>query len=106
MSLTLITLILGLIEQVVPLLGASASSTTLIANIVATLENVLPLIINSIPTLYTTVKNIITALTADPSTTADQLKALQALDAAVDAAFDAAAAAVDPDALSNAQPTG
>ena len=94
----IVTSVLALIEQLLPLLGVGSSTTTLIGTIVSTLENLLPTMLTIIPEVYTSVKNIITALTADPSTTAAQLTALQALDAQVDAAFDAAAAAVNPDA--------
>ncbi len=91
-----LTAIFALIEQVLPLLGVAGSP--LITSIITVLENVLPLIITEIPTVYTAVKNIIAALSNDPNTTSAQLATLQALDAQVDAAFDAAAAAVNPDA--------
>jgi hypothetical protein len=104
MLTTALTAILSLIEQVLPLLGVATSSSSLITTIVTTLENLLPLIIGEIPTVYNSVKNIITALTADPSTTAAQLATLQALDAQVDAAFDTAAAAVNPDASAAPSP--
>jgi UDP-N-acetylmuramyl tripeptide synthase len=96
MITTALTAILALIEQVLPLLGVAGSP--LITTIITALENILPLIVNEIPTVYDAVKNIITVISADPATTATQLAALQALDAQVDAAFDTAAAAVNPDA--------
>jgi hypothetical protein len=86
-----LTSILALIEQFLPLLGAAATPTSTIGVIITTLESLLPTIISVVPEVYTSVKNIITALTADPSTTPAQLSTLQALDAQVDAAFDAAA---------------
>jgi hypothetical protein len=93
-----LTAILALIEQFIPLLGVTSANTGIIAAIITTLESILPLIINEIPTVYAAVKNIIAVISTDPSTTASQLATLQALDAQVDAAFDVAAAAVNPDA--------
>lgn len=98
MTVTVITSILALIQSIIPSLGITANGAALIAQIIATLEQILPLLLSFIPTFYTSVKNIIAALQADPSTTATQLTALQALDAQVDAAFELAAQAVDPDA--------
>ena len=96
MITTALTAILALIEEVLPLLGVAGSP--LITTIITALENILPLIVTEIPTVYTAVKNIIAVISNDPATTATQLAALQALDAQVDVAFDAAAAAVNPDA--------
>jgi len=91
-----LTAVLALIEQILPLLGSSQAN--LIASIIDALTKWLPLIIQEVSALYTPVKNIIEALSANPATTADQLATLQQLDAQVDTAFEAAAAAVDPDA--------
>jgi len=97
--LAVITTVLNLITAtLLPLLGTSAATATLIGNVVTTIENLLPVIIQFVPQLYQSVKNIIQALTADPATTADQLAKLQSMDAQLDAAFEAAAQAVDPDA--------
>ena len=98
MTLTVISAIIAMIEQIIPLLGTSAATTTMITTIIDTLTKILPLIIDFVPTVYQSIKNIIAALSNDPSTTPAQWTALQALDAQVDTAFDAAAAAVDPDA--------
>lgn len=91
-----LTAVLALIEQILPLLGSSQA--TLIASIIDALTKWLPLIIQEVSVLYTPVKNIIEALSANPATTADQLATLQQLDAQVDTAFEAIAAQVDPDA--------
>jgi hypothetical protein len=91
-----LTAVLALIEQILPLLGSSQAN--LIASIIDALTKWLPLIIQEIASLYQPVKNIIAALSADPSTTADQLATLQQLDAQVDTAFEAIATQVDPDA--------
>lgn len=98
MTLTIITSIIAMIEQFLPLLGTSAATTTMIGTVVTALENILPLIIQFVPTVYNSVKNIITEFKADPATTEAQWAALDAIDTQLDAANDAAIAAVDPDA--------
>lgn len=96
--LTVATTILNLITSaLLPLLGTSTATTAMIGQIVTTIEGLLPIIVQFVPQLYQSVKNIIQALTADPATTADQLATLQSMDATLDAAFEAAAQAVDPD---------
>ena len=99
MTLTVVTAIIALIEQMMPLLGTSAATTTMVAAIIDALTKILPLIVDFIPVVYQSIKNIIAALSGDPLTTPAQWQALQALDAAVDSAFDAAAKDVDPDAI-------
>lgn len=91
------TAVIALIEQFLPLLGTSAATSSLIGTIITALENILPLIVDFVPTVYTSVKNIITALKADPATTQAQWAKLDEIDAQLDAANDAAIAAVDPD---------
>ena len=101
MELGLVTTVITLIQTVLPLLGGATAGAPAIAAVIGTLEKFMPLIVQfvgAVPTLYTGVKNIISALKSDPSTLPDQLKALQAFDVQVDAAFEAAAADVDPDA--------
>ena len=90
--------ILTIIQQLIPLLGASSASTNVVTTIVAQLIQWLPIIIQEVNVLYQPVKNIIAALQTSPATVADQLTQLQQLDAQLDTAFEAAAAAVDPDA--------
>lgn len=92
-----ITAVLAMIEQLLPLVLSSAESAT-IASIIDALTKMLPFIIQEVEALYQPVKNIIAALSANASTTADQLATLQQLDAQVDTAFEAIAAQVDPDA--------
>lgn len=95
-----IGLVLSTISELLPLLLGSANANTAaqVDRIIALLQQWLPLVGSEITVLYSGIKNIITALTADPSTTAAQFAALQQLDASADAAFEAAAADVDPDA--------
>ena len=85
-----ITTLLGLIGNLVPLLTSTANAS-LVASIIATLEQFLPYIVNEISSLYQPVKNIIAALSATPATNAAQAAQLAALDSQVDAAFEQAA---------------
>lgn len=87
------TAIISLIEQLIPLLGTS--NTNVIDSIINVMTQWLPLITQEVEALVQPIKNIIAALSANPATTAAQLTTLQALDAQVDAAFEAAVAA-DP----------
>jgi hypothetical protein len=89
-----ITAILGLIEQLLPAILSSAN-VSLVDSIISALTSMLPFIIQEVQALLPPVKNIIAALSANPATTADQLTQLQALDAQVDAAFEAAAGPTD-----------
>lgn len=91
---TVITAIVGLLGQLLPLI-TSASNASLIANIIETLASIVPFIVDEIEAVAPAIKNIIAALSANPATTAAQLATLQQLDAQVDAAFDAAAKDTD-----------
>ena len=89
-----ITAMLALIEQMLPLIGSLFGSTE-VTNIITALTGILPLVVQEVATVAPAIKNIIAALSANPATTADQLTQLQALDAQVDAAFEAAASDTD-----------
>src|SRR5258705_13381048 len=104
MTVELVLGILGIIQQILPLLTGSGSSqtTNAISSIVDQLTKWLPIILQEVSALYGPVKNIVDALSANPSTTADALEKLAAIDAQVDAAFEAAAKDVDPDATPTA----
>lgn len=84
----LLTALVPLLSDVAPLLGTSS-----IAKVIAALTQLIPLIVQEATDLLPEVKNIIAALSSNTATDADQLAQLAALDAQVDAAFDAAAAA-------------
>jgi hypothetical protein len=92
METTLITSVVALLGQLVPLIGTNSA---LINSIIATLIALIPAITQEVAILTPMVKNIIAALQADPATTAAQLETLQTLDAQCDAAFEAAAVDVD-----------
>lgn len=105
MSATLITAVIALIEQFLPMLGTSAATATMIETIIAALEQIVPLVIEFVPVAVTSVQNIIALLKGDSTVTADQWARLDAIDAALDAANDQAIAAVDPDAPVTVPPT-
>lgn len=90
--------VLTLIEQILPLLTGGSSTATLIVNIINALVKFMPLIEDEVSTVYTSVKNIIAALSANPATTAEQMSTLGALDKQVDDAWNAIEAQLDPDA--------
>lgn len=79
--------LLALIAQIAPSLGASAT----IQNVINTLIQILPVILQTAESLVPHVKEIITILTSNPATLPDQVKQLQDLSAQCDADFDAAA---------------
>ena len=95
---TAIQTLLALIEALLPTIGVA--STSVIEKIVAALVQIVPIIAANASNFLTPVKNIIAALQSSGAVTPDQMTALQALDAQVDAAFEAAAtdasAAPDP----------
>jgi len=84
-----VALLLSLIGQFVP---AVAANEGLISSIITALTQLIPLVQQEVSDILPEVKNIIAALKDSSTTlTADQLAQLQALDAQVDAAFEAAA---------------
>jgi hypothetical protein len=79
--------------EVVSLILPMVPGGTAAAPVIAFLTKAMPAIeqaVKAAPEIYTGVKNLITALKADPSTLPAQLEALQKLDTIVDGAFDAA----------------
>ena len=87
--------VLALIQQLLPALGTSTATAALITKIVSILVEITPIVVQEYNDLLPIVKNIITALKADPTTTAAQMIALKSLDLQVDAAFEAAATAAE-----------
>jgi hypothetical protein len=92
---TAVSGVLGLITQILPLVGVK--NTEAIGSIVKTLTDIAPLVTSQIGSTYTGVKNIIDSLSEHPATTADQMAALKAFDKMVDDAWDAVEAILDPD---------
>jgi hypothetical protein len=89
-----ITSVLAMIESLLPAI-TSGGNVAIVDGVINALTTMLPFIIQEVEALVTPVKNIIAALSANPATTAAQLTQLEALDASVDTAFDAAAADTD-----------
>jgi hypothetical protein len=76
-------------------ISSLTSEVSVIGQIISMLENLIPLAIAEEKAVVPSIKNIITTLSANPATTADQLTSLKAFDAQTDADFDAAAAAAE-----------
>jgi hypothetical protein len=89
-----ITSVLAMIESLLPAI-TSGGNVAIVDGVINALTAMLPFIIQEVEALVTPVKNIIAALSANPATTAAQLTQLEALDAQVDTAFDAAAGPTD-----------
>jgi hypothetical protein len=81
--------LLALLTQVA---GATGEVST-ITSIINALITLVPTLVKEYNDLVPIVKNLITALSTNTVTTQDQLTTLQALDAQVDADFEAAATA-------------
>ncbi len=88
----IVSTVIALLAQLLP---AVSGNSALIGNIVNALIQIIPALVQEYQDLLPMVKNVIAVLQADPATTQDQLGQLTALDAQVDAAFDAAAAAAE-----------
>jgi len=82
---TLLQTILSLIPQITDSKGVN--------QVVTTLLQIVPYAVKEAQQLLPMIQNIIAALSAKDGVTADHLAALKALDAQVDAAFEAAVAA-------------
>jgi len=96
----IIIAVLSGIAQILPLLLGSKNvdTTNAITGVISIIEKLMPLIVDEISAVYQSAKNVIAALSANPATTAEQAETLAQFDAQVDAAFEAAASDVDPDA--------
>lgn len=87
--LGIITSVVTLINQFLPLLGASQQAG--IGSIVDTLTKIVPVAVNEGTALLGPIKGIIAALSGNADATPEQLATLRALDKACDDAFEAAA---------------
>lgn len=90
-----ILLLLTVIAQIAPTLGASASVTA----IINTLVELVPIIAKELADAQPLVMNIINALRNNGQITAEQLADLDALEAKADAEFEAAVAMPDSDGM-------
>ena len=87
---------MSIIIQLLTLLAQLAgglSDANAIASLIATLENIIAAGVEEIQAVAPMIKNIIAALKGNGAITADQMTQLEALDAATDQAFEAAATA-------------
>jgi hypothetical protein len=95
--------VLSLIESLLPVLGTSAATASLVTSIIDTLIKLSPLIIDEVSTVYTSVKNIISLLqNSGAPMTAEQQASLQQIDQQVDAAWNDVVNQIDPDNPANA----
>ena len=84
--------LLGLVGGLLPTLGVSG--TSVVVEIISALETIVPVLASNASTLLVEVQSVISALrNGSTPLTADQLAALDALDAQIDAAFEADAKA-------------
>lgn len=89
---SVIQVLLTLVSGLLPSLGVGGGSV--VAQIIAGLENIVPVLAAEGATLLSEVQSIIASLrNGSTPLTADQLTALDALDAQIDAAFEADATA-------------
>ena len=79
---------INIVTEVLPLLASLAPAS--IAKIIAELEAAIPAIEGTAPNVIQAIQNIVSNLSANPATTADQMTSLQALDAKLTAAWNAA----------------
>lgn len=91
----IIIALLAVLAQIAPSLGVPASITA----IITALEAMLPTIIKEIQDVVPLVKNIIGALKDNNEITQEQLDALDALEAKLDAEFEAAVAQPDDEGM-------
>jgi hypothetical protein len=92
MMSSIATAVVALLTQLLPILSTSAAST--VAAVINALLQIIPVVVQEATDLIQPIKNVIAALSANPASTADQMKTLQTLDKQCDDAFEAAAVAV------------
>lgn len=96
----LVTVIISLLSGLLPLVesaGLSSATSAVIDKIITTLSTVIPIVVTDVSDLVPEIQNIIATLKSSSAVTPAQLTALQAQEATLDAAFNAAAiAAGDP----------
>jgi hypothetical protein len=84
-------IIVALLTKLLPLLGTMSGGA--IGNIITLLEQVIPISVKEATDLVAPIQNIISELQGSGVVTSDQLTALAALSAKIDAEFDAAQSA-------------
>ena len=86
----LLSTFLNLLTAVLPYLGTQSSA---IQKVIEFLVDAIPVILKEIPALLQPVQNIIAVLSSSSAVTVDQLQTMQTIQAKIDAAFEATAAA-------------
>ena len=89
MSWTVVASILQTLLSLIPQITSSAK----INEIITQLINLIPIAVKEAQDIVPLIRNIITALSNSGSVTPDQVAALKALDAEIDASYDAALSA-------------
>ena len=89
MSWTVVASILQTLLSLIPQITSSAK----INEIITQLINLIPIAVQEAQDIVPLIRNIITALSNSGSVTPDQVAALKALDAEIDASYDAALSA-------------
>lgn len=90
---TAISLVLGILQKVVPALSGS----TIVGQVVAGVAELAPIVIKEAPIAWAQLQSIIADLKGNADITDAQLQTLQATEAAGDAAFEAAAQQAEKD---------
>ena len=107
MSPLIVSAILGVLQLIEQVLLPNLSATSTVAKVITMLEAIVPVVIKEAQDLAQPVRNIILALRNNGAITAEQLDQLDALEAKLDADFDAAAEAAEAaDAAVVAKPAG
>lgn len=91
--MSIVAAAIALITQILPYLGAGAQFAGTAGKIVSLLEAIVPPLLQEAKDMVPTVKNIIRVLRGSSQITKADLDALDAIEATVDQAFDAAASA-------------
>ena len=77
--------LLALIEEI----GPATAAGGMVAKIIAALETLIPIMTQAVSNLVPIVKSVITALRSNSNVSSDQLDQLDAIEAKIDADFDA-----------------
>ena len=90
MFATAITAVVALLAQIAP----TISTAGILGSVISTITSLAPVVIQTVPALYNQIKDIITTLRGNSQITPDQIAALDAAEAQIDADWDAIKAQV------------
>lgn len=85
----------ALIAQIMPYVTGASAAVGTVGKVIALMESIVPPLIQEGRDLIPTVKNIISTLRGASTATKEQLDQLDAIEAKIDAGFDAAAGAAE-----------